>query len=93
MRGQTRSGRRLTPRAPMLRWPDSVAACDAPIPYNSRRFGPTLTAASVAIAAQKDQHLRSLSAWETDRNEMNRMVPPASKKRVDDIEEVCGAHA
>jgi hypothetical protein len=36
-------------------------------------FGPMPIGRSVAIAAQKVQNRRSLSAWKTDRREMNFM--------------------
>lgn len=44
-------------------------------------FGPMPTGWSVAIAAQKVQNRRSLSAWKTERSEMNFMPQVSARKR------------
>lgn len=48
---------------------------------SSLMFGPTPTGWSVAIAAQKVQNRRSLSAWKTDRREMNFMPSVSARER------------
>jgi len=49
----------------------AAAATAGRVGQSRRRFGPTGTGCSVVMAAQNDQHLRSLIAWTTDRSEMN----------------------